>query len=160
MTLSNASLAGIGISADAGVEAALSARARARNIAIIGLETAEQQLQYFDGLPAADQTAMLLATLDDVASARTDMADLMALWQAGDVDAIARDFDAETRATPLLRQRLLVNRNLRWADWIGGVMQRPGKLFIAVGAGHLGGPDGLLALLKARGLAVESAEPR
>lgn len=160
MTLSNAALAGIGVSADAGVEAALAARARARNIAIIGLETAEQQLLYFDGLPAADQTAMLLATLDDVTTARADMTDLLALWQAGDVDAIARDFDDETRATPLLRQRLLVNRNARWADWIDGVMKRPGKLFIAVGAGHLGGPDGLLALLRARGLAVEGPEPR
>lgn len=160
MTLSNATLSGLGISADSGVEAALSARAKARNLSTIGLETAEQQLLYFDGLPAADQTAMLLATLDDIGNARADMVDLVALWQAGDVDAIARDFDDETRATPLLRQRLLVNRNQRWADWTSNVLKRPGKLFIAVGAGHLGGPDGLLALLRARGLDVEGPGPR
>lgn len=152
MTLSNAALAGVGVDADSGVEPALTARAKARHIAIIGLETAEQQLGFFDGLPEADQSAMLLATINEVGTARRDFETLVALWQKGNVEAIARDFDAETRATPLLRQRLLVARNMRWADWIAGVMRRPGKLFIAVGAGHLGGADGLLALLKARQL--------
>ncbi len=154
MTLSNAALTGVGIDATSGVEPVLTARARGRNIAIIGLETVEQQLGFLDTLPDADQTAMLLATIDDVGDARREFDTLSALWQAGNVDAIARDFDAETRATPLLRQRLLVARNQRWADWITGVMRRPGKVFIAVGAGHLGGPDGLLAILKARQLTV------
>lgn len=159
MTVSNAVLAGIGISPETGVETALLARARARNLPVIGLETPEQQLLLFDGLPTADQTAMLLATIDEVGTAKTSMNDLVALWQAGDVDRIASDFDAETQATPLLRQRLLVNRNRAWADWVAGVMKRPGKLFIAVGAGHLGGPDGLLALLQARGLVAERGKP-
>lgn len=160
MTLSNAALTGVGIDAAAGVESTLTARAKARNAAIIGLETAEQQLGFFDGLPAADQGAMLLATIDEVGTAKRDFDALLALWQAGDIEAIARDFDRETRATPLLRERLVVARNARWADWIAGVMQRPGKLFIAVGAGHLGGADGLLALLQARGLAAERVEAR
>lgn len=157
VTLGDAALQGMGVNAAAGVEAQMTTRARALNKPIIGLETAEQQLRFFDGLPQADQTAMLLATLDDVADAKADMARMLALWQAGDVDAIARDFDADMRATPLLRQRLLVARNANWADWITGVLKRPGKVFIAVGTGHLGGPDGLLALLKARGMAVDAA---
>ena len=159
MTLSNAALKGVGIDAAAGVEPALTARARGRKTAIIGLETAEQQLAYFEGLPDADQTAMLMATIEDVGSARQDFGKLMRFWQAGDVEAIARDFDAETRATPLLRQRLLVARNQRWTEWIAAVMRRPGKLFVAVGAGHLGGPDGLLALLAARQLPAERVAP-
>lgn len=159
VTLGDAALQGLGISADQGVEAQLTARARARNMPIIGLETPEQQLRYFDGLPQADQTAMLLATIDDVANARADMASMLALWQAGDVDGIARDFDTEMQATPLLRKRLLVDRNTRWADWLAGVMQRPGKHFVAVGAGHMGGPDGLLAQLRARGLTVTALTP-
>lgn len=157
VTLGDAALQGLGVNAAAGAEAQLTARARAQKKPIIGLETAEQQLRFFDGLPQADQTAMLLATIDDVADAKGDMARILALWQAGDVDAIARDFDADMRATPLLRQRLLVARNANWADWIAGVLKRPGKVFVAVGTGHLGGPDGLLALLKARGLEVAPA---
>jgi uncharacterized protein len=157
VTLGDAALQGMGVNAAAGAEAQLTTRARAQGKPIIGLETAEQQLRFFDGLPQADQTAMLLATLDDVADAKGDMARMLALWQAGDVDAIARDFDADMRATPLLRQRLLVARNANWAEWTTGVLKRPGKVFVAVGTGHLGGPDGLLALLKARGLEVAPA---
>jgi uncharacterized protein len=155
VTLGDAALEGLGVNAAAGAEAQLTARAKAQRKPIIGLETAEQQLRFFDGLPQADQTAMLLATLDDVADAKTDMTRMVALWQAGDVEAIAQDFDTDMRATPLLRQRLLVARNINWANWLTAVMQRPGKLFVAVGAGHMGGPDGLLAQLRARGLTPE-----
>ena len=158
ITLGDAALSSLGVSAADGVEPQLVARARGRAKPIIGLETPEQQLHFFDGLPQADQTAMLLSTLDDIATAKADMASLVERWQAGDIDAIARDFDAEAGATPLLRQRLLVSRNMRWADWIAGLMTRPGTYFIAVGAGHLGGSDGLIAQLKARGLTVEKLQ--
>lgn len=156
VTLGDAAMSGLGVTSESGVEPALTVRAKARNKPVIGLETVEQQLHFFDGLPQADQTAMLLGAVDDVATAKTDLASITALWQAGDVDAIARDFDNEAKASPLLRQRLLVDRNKRWADWITGVMKQPGKHFVAVGAGHLGGPDGLLALLRARGLNIET----
>lgn len=154
ITLSEATLRGAGIVADAGVEPQLEARARTAGKSVIGLETAEQQLRYFDNLPETDQVAMLEASVADLANARTETDKLIALWQAGDVDAIARDFAREARASPLLAKILITDRNRRWAAWIAGVMKRPGKVFIAVGAGHLGGPDGLLALAAARGLAV------
>ena len=158
MTIGNAALASAGLSAETGAEAVLLARARSANKPVIGLETAEQQLGFFGGLPPADQTAMLLATIGEVGTAKADMDAVVALWMAGDVDAIARDFATEMQATPVLRQRLLTQRNARWADWLAGVMARPGKVFVAVGAGHLGGSDGLLAMLRAKGLAVAAAE--
>lgn len=158
ITLSEATLRRVGIVADAGVEPQLEARARAASKSIIGLESAEQQLRFFDGLPEADQVAMLEASVTDLANARTETDKLIALWQAGEVDAIARDFAREARASPLLAKVLITDRNRRWADWIAGVMRRPGKVFIAVGAGHLGGPDGLLALVAARGLAISRLE--
>jgi uncharacterized protein YbaP (TraB family) len=155
ITLGEASLAAIGISAESGVEPALEARARAANKPVIGLETIEQQLRFFDALPEADQVAMLEATLSDAGSAREETDRLIALWKAGDVDAIARDFAREARASPLLTKVLLTDRNNRWADWIAGVMRRPGHVFIGVGAAHLGGDDGLIAALAKRGLVAE-----
>lgn len=154
ITLGEASLTSIGIDASAGVEPALEARARVLKKPVIGLETVEQQLRYFDNLPEADQVAMLETTLGDAATAKADTDRLIGLWRAGDVDSITRDFAQEAKASPLLMKILLTDRNARWADWIAGVMKRPGNVFVAVGAGHLGGDDGLLALLKARGLSV------
>lgn len=154
ITLGEAGLRAMGITSDSGVEPALEARARAARKSVVGLETPEQQLRYFDALPEADQVAMLEATLADLAVAKVDTERLIAYWRAGDIDAIAREFDKEAKASPLLKTVLLTSRNRRWADWVAGVMKRPGKIFMAVGAGHLGGPEGLLALLRARGLAV------
>ena len=158
VTLSQSALEAQGLSSASGVEPALTARARAGSKPVIGLETVDQQLRYFDTLPAADQTALLTATLDDLKDIKGETDRLVRLWQAGDVDTIARDFAREARASPTLERVLLVERNARWANWIGGVLKQPGRIFIAVGAGHFGGPNGLIAMLKARGLTVERVE--
>ena len=155
LTLGDLATDKAGLSAERGADAVLTARAKAAGKPLVGLETATQQLGYFDALPEADQRALLVATLDDMATMPGDMKRLVALWQAGDVTAIAADFDREMRATPGLQRVLVSDRNRRWADWIAGVMARPGKVFVAVGAGHLAGPDNLPDLLKAKGLTVE-----
>ena len=155
LSISETALATIGISSETGVETRLTSAARAAGKPVIGLETPEQQLRFFDNLPEADQVLMLEATLDEVEGAQGEVDTLIALWRAGDVDAIARDFARDAKASPLLAKVLITDRNARWADWIAGVMNRPGKVFVAVGAGHLGGPQGLLELLKAKGLTVE-----
>ncbi len=158
ITLSEANFATLGIDPESGVEPALEARARAAGKAVIGLETPEQQLRYFDALPEADQVKLLEATLDEIGTARADIDKLIALWRAGDVETIAREFATEARASPLLARVLITDRNTRWANWIAGVAKHPGKVFIAVGAGHFGGADGLLTLLKARGLVAERVD--
>ncbi len=155
IVFSQASLTKLGITAESGVEPALTERARAQTKPIVGLETPEQQLRYLASLPDADQTALLAETIDNMATAKTDADKLVALWRSGDIDTIASEFDKEAKASPNLMRVLLTERNRRWADWIAGIMRRPGKVFIAVGAGHYGGPDGLLALLAARGLVAE-----
>lgn len=158
ITISETSLSAMGISSDSGVELRLTRLARASAKPVIGLETPEQQLRFFDNLPETDQVLMLEATLDEIGNARAEIDQLLALWRAGDVDTIARDFARDANASPLLTKILITDRNARWADWINGVMKRPGKVFVAVGAGHLGGPQGLLAQLQARGLTVEKVE--
>ncbi len=155
IALSEGTLTKLGITADSGVEPALTRRARAQTKPIIGLETPEQQLRYLASLPDADQTALLVETIGNMPTAEADAGKLVALWRTGDVDTISSEFDKEAKASPNLMRVLLIERNRRWADWIVGVMRRPGKVFIAVGAGHYGGPDGLLALLAARGLVAE-----
>lgn len=158
ITLSEANLRADGFTAEAGAEATFTARAKAAAKPIVGLETIEQQLGYFNAVPEADQKALMTATLDEIGDAKAETAALLAAWQRGDVDRIARDFARDARATPTLTRVLLTDRNARWATWIAGVMKRPGKVFVAVGAGNFGGPDGLIARLTAMGLHVERVE--
>jgi uncharacterized protein YbaP (TraB family) len=145
----------LGLTQADGVEAKLTARARAAHKPVIGLETPEAQLRIFDSLSETDARALLDSTVDDFATARDDMNALVAFWQAGETEALAADFDKSFNTTPGLRTALLTRRNAAWADWIAARLQTPGTVFVAVGAGHLGGPGSVVALLKAKGLVVE-----
>ena len=53
---------------------------------------------------------------------------------------------------PALYQHLLVQRNQAWAGKIVAMLQQPGTIFIAVGAGHLAGPDSVQAQLRKVGI--------
>jgi uncharacterized protein YbaP (TraB family) len=47
---------------------------------------------------------------------------------------------------------LLVDRNVNWAEWIDTRLDKPGVVFMGVGAGHLGGSDSVQAILAKRGI--------
>jgi len=56
--------------------------------------------------------------------------------------------------SPELREALLKRRNLNWARWIQRRMAAPGSVFVAVGAGHLAGPDSVVSMLQRDGYRV------
>ena len=75
-------------------------------------------------------------------------------WSRGDVQGIARTFDHDLSDSPALQQSLLHQRNANWSKWIEQRMTQPGAVMIAVGAGHLAGPDSVISLLKKNGYRV------
>ncbi len=156
IVISDAILAKLGLTAKNGVEAVLTARVRAADKPVTPLETLEQQFGYFDSLPEPDQRAMLDATIDDVTTARADTDRLVRAWSSGNTTAIAEEFRRDAFAsTPIVIRVLLRERNARWADWIKARLRQPGKVFIAVGAAHLAGPESVQAMLAARGVQAE-----
>ncbi len=155
IALGDGAIGQLGYTQADGVEATLTARFRAAHKPVVGLETPESQLRIFDSLPETDARALLDATVDDVATAREDTNALLAYWQAGETEALAAEFDKGFKATPTLERALLTARNRAWADWIAARLTVPGTVFLAVGAGHLGGANSVVALLRAKGLTVE-----
>jgi uncharacterized protein YbaP (TraB family) len=77
---------------------------------------------------------------------------------SGDVDAISRTFDQEMAGSPELKEALIKRRNANWSRWIEQRMAQPGAVMIAVGAGHLAGPDSVISLLKKDGYRVERVQ--
>ena len=156
IVLGDATLARFGLAAANGVETTLTARVRARGAAVIGLETMEQQLSFFDTLPETDQRQLLDGTVDDTVTAEADTAKLLKAWTGGDTATIADSFRGDSfNASPLTRRVLITERNARWADWITSRLRQPGHVFIAVGAAHLAGSESVVALLAARGIVAE-----
>ncbi|MEN2785845.1 TraB/GumN family protein [Sphingomonas qilianensis] len=141
-----------GYDASNGPETVLSAAARAAGKKVIGLETAEQQIGYFDSLPEPLQIKFLNSTVKDLPEVDTSLNDMVADWSAGKPERLGKTMNEGMRDTPEIGRILLTDRNLRWADWIDQRMTQPGTVFVAVGAGHLAGKDSVIAQLKKRKL--------
>lgn len=115
------------------------------------LESVEHQLMLFDSLPEQDQRDMLAAVVENYPQARSDPGRLARLWQAGDEAGIAAETKRGILADPELYEVLLAGRNREWIERIVPMLGAAPRPLIAVGAAHIVGPDGLPALLAARG---------
>jgi len=147
VTLSLGPVQKAGYAATNGPEEVLSGSAKAAGKPVIGLETAAQQLGYFGALSDAAQVQFLVSTIDELPTAGNTMAKMVDDWARGDPDALAAEMNETLKDSPEVGRVLLTERNVRWAAWIKERMQRPGTVFLAVGAGHLAGPDSVQAQL-------------
>ena len=149
-------IASQGYTASSGVEKALSDEMTTAGKPIHGLETIEQQLRFFATLPPDTERQMLDEAMDDVEadSGKTDA--IVTAWMAGDVATLAELIDQDIAANePDAYQALVVNRNIAWAKHIEQLLKGSDVSFIAVGAGHLAGPDSVQAQLAKRGIKVQ-----
>ncbi len=140
-----------GYDTNSGVEDALTSRAKARNMKVIGLETPEQQLGFFDNLPEDVQIRFLNFNVDTIDDMADGMENMVAHWANANITALAELMNAGLEEK-ILYETLLSNRNANWAVWVDERMDQPGTVFMAVGAGHLAGETSLQAQLKKRGL--------
>lgn len=148
--LSLVALAKAGYNPASGAEATLDAAAKAANKPVSGLETLEMQFGYFNSLSDAAQIQFLTESLEQLEHLETAFTPMIDAWAKGDANALAAVMNEGLRSSPELSKMLLADRNARWADWIKARLDKPGTVFMAVGAGHLAGPDSVQAMLKAR----------
>ncbi len=142
----------LGLDSENGVEDQLELMFQQSGRGISGLETPAQQLGYFDTLPEDAQRHFLDSVVDDPDEVRAEFESMLAAWSAGDEDAIAATFDDELEQYEALREALIVGRNSNWAEWIAERLDRPGTVFVAVGAGHLAGRDSVQRMLRDAGI--------
>ncbi len=123
-----------------------------RGFEVIALESYPAQFSIFDRLAPEDQSVLLVETAEN---AGTDNEPAMVeAWLTGDLAAIEREAESGFLADPELRQALLTDRNRAWAERIAPLLAENRRPLIAVGTAHLVGPDGLVALLEARGYSI------
>ena len=83
---------------------------------------------------------------------------MLGAWSRGDVVAIGKSFNKDLSESPELKEALIKRRNQNWSRWIERRMGQPGSLMIAVGAGHLAGPDSVIELLQRDGYKVRRVQ--
>jgi uncharacterized protein len=137
-------------------EQRLMAMAHAQGKEVVGVETIKEQLAAMDKLPQQMQTAMLVKTAKDLPKARASYLEMVSLYLAQDLDGLLKitQEDLTPKEHKLYEAIFLVDRNRRWIPAI----EREAKAkstFFAFGAGHLGGQNGVLELLRQKGYTVK-----
>ncbi|MBI1687063.1 TraB/GumN family protein [Caulobacter hibisci] len=156
VTLALAPMLKAGFDPQKGVEQVLTAEAKAAGKPLASLETAEQQLRFFADLPAKDEVDLLESTLAEVDEGPAKLDSLVTAWASGDLKALEGEFVTEMREKyPPLYNRLIVARNTTWAGELKTKLAGKGVSFVAVGAGHLVGPDSVQAELAKLGIKAE-----
>lgn len=130
-------------------------RARGSGKVVQGLETVDFQISRFDALSAQEQEQLLAETLRELDTQMAAVTELADAWKTGDVAVVEDLVLRDLRQEPHLYELLLVERNRAWFPAIEALFSRSSPSFVVVGAAHLVGPDGLVAMLRARGYTVE-----
>lgn len=125
-----------------------------------GLETAEEQLGFMAEGTEADQIENLMLAVKLMGAPGSDafVEQMMSAWESGDTDALYRMNSDAGAGTAERYDVLITNRNERWTTRIEQMLAENDNALVVVGAGHLVGPEGVPALLAARGFEVERVD--
>lgn len=119
---------------------------------VVGLESAVWQLELFDQIDLAEQVSALYDLVKDKETAQQELTHMANAYLSGNgekLNEIMMSQDDFLGASTLF----LDQRNQTWAKQLPAILaQKPS--FIAVGAGHLYGEQGLLTLLQAQGFQI------
>jgi uncharacterized protein len=139
-----------GMSTDRGADAVLRDAAEQSGKRVTGLESFQFQLNMFSTLQ--DSPKMAAPDAQAMRQLSLVLGKLQAAWNRGDIESFAPLLRQVQAQSPKTYQTMFVERNARWAHWIADRLKTPGTIFVAVGAGHLSGPDSVQAQLGAMGV--------
>lgn len=122
---------------------------------IMGLELLSDQLNIFDSIPYDEQIDWIVGGIDSFSVADNYYNELIAAYLSGNLNTL---YELMTEDSPELKKYedlLLTNRNKNWIPNIINMINKK-PTFIAVGAGHLPGKNGLLQLLINEGYTLKA----
>lgn len=136
-------------------------RAGERSMPVVELESVAAQMQLLASFSDAEQEALLRQVVDAIErdTMRADLASLVAAWQAGDARRLEQivhaSFRGDAQAQAVTMEKLNDRRNYAMAAKVRGYLASGKPHFVVVGALHLVGNSGIIALLQKQGVRVE-----
>jgi uncharacterized protein len=131
--------------------------AKDNKIQIHGLETVQQQMALFDNLSRSEQAEMVMEVIRDSKKSLEFITQLQQVYQQQNLDSLFTLLQSEKGILAQKQADFLDNRNRLWVPQIKNLVSYK-KCFIAVGAGHLSGENGLIQLLKKEGFILSPVE--
>ncbi|CAM3791132.1 TraB/GumN family protein [Mucilaginibacter galii] len=125
-------------------------RAKQLKDSIGGIETVEEQMGAINALSAATQAQMVKEMLKTYTNADDAIKKLTGIYVKQETSTLLAEMSDGAPMDAAFNEALLIKRNIIMASRIEKLVG-PKSTMIAVGAGHLGGEQGLIALLKKKG---------
>ena len=123
-----------------------------KNKEILGLETVKEQMEAFDRIPYKDQLEDILEIVNERDRMRSLFNEMIEIYKNEDIKAmnavISKYMNGENEL-----EYVLLERNRNWISRIGELSKEKSSFF-GVGAGHIGGEEGVINLLKEDGYIV------
>lgn len=123
------------------------------DIPLIGLETMEEQLGFFEAIPSEAMNAMILESIEEYDSEKKGTEKMMKIYAEQKVDKLIPMIKKQSPEFIEFGDVFLYNRNKAWIPKIMKEISDK-KCFIAVGAAHLFGEGGVIDLLEKEGLTL------
>lgn len=156
LTLVRAMLGRLGVTA-VGTDGHFYRRAQADGRALASLESPREQMLMLLSLGEEDPDRFLDANLEDLQRAGSMIDDAVDAWRRGDFDLLHEQLVEPSRLDdPISYRRIFVERNAAWLRSLERFADSAEREFVLVGAGHLGGSDGLLRALDEAGYEVQA----
>ena len=140
-------------SSPSGVEEELLKIAKENKKEIKGLETMQFQASVFDIIPYEWQAKELLKNIDSFSTYKNEFDEMIELYKNQELDSMQNMVGASEFGSDKFEDILLKDRNKKWVNELSEIMKNE-SVFVAVGAGHLSGDNGLINLLKKDGYIV------
>ena len=130
--------------------------AKEQNKEIKGLEMVKEQFDAIDNMGMEKQAQLMLVKMvDNWTKGKMEMKTMIKNYRNQDIEALLKDMANASTADANFEKDLLENRNRNWIPRIDAIVKTK-PTFFGVGAGHLGGKTGVLALLKKQGYTVKA----
>lgn len=123
--------------------------AKEHDVEIIGLETIEEQMGFIDNLSQEDQVEMVMESIRSEDGGLSETRELTNIYLSQKIDSLY-NFTTSKDISPEFEENFLIKRNQNWIEPISKIIKK-NKAFIGVGAAHLGGPEGVIELLRKEG---------
>ena len=128
--------------------------AKKNNLTILGLETIDDQINAIDQEPLDSQILSLQKMVLNFDSVQTVFKQLTSVYNTRNIDSIYAFMKTNGPTNEKFETELLVKRNQKWIPVIEKAIKEKSSFF-AVGAGHLGGEQGVINLLRKKGFRIE-----
>lgn len=164
-TLSGIAFQHVGINPEYGIDAVLLERAANEGKTIVGLETADDQVNAVADTGSTDSSGIfyLKTTIREISELDSMISQMIRAWKTGDVELLRKAMNedgfvdaADSTIQKNLEERMYISRNEKMSESIAEFLRDDRNVFVVVGVAHLTlDDDNVISLLRKKGFTVE-----